>query len=98
MFYLTHSALSFFKIALKMCRKIASQLAHTKKESCFSRTAVIDTITCRVYGKRQHNLGLEIPCIYIFQGKKMHAKALCSLLYIEVGFDLYLVSDITSAF
>ena len=39
--YLAHSALSIFKIALKMLCKIASQKVHSENESCFSRTAVM---------------------------------------------------------
>ena len=36
-FYLAHSALSFFKIALKMLNKIASQLAHYENECCLHK-------------------------------------------------------------
>ena len=38
------------------------------------------TIKCRVTGKRQHGLGLEIPCVYIFNGNEKYTKALVSLL------------------
>ena len=38
------------------------------------------TIKCRVIGKRQHRLGLEIPCIYIFKGNENDTNALISLL------------------
>ena len=38
------------------------------------------TIKCRVIGKRQHGLGLEIPCIYIFKGNEKDTNALISLL------------------
>ena len=38
------------------------------------------TIKCRVIGKRQHGLGLEILCIYIFKGNEKDTNALISLL------------------
>ena len=38
------------------------------------------TIKCRVIGKRQHGLGLEIPCTYIFKGNEKDTNALISLL------------------
>ena len=38
------------------------------------------TIKCRVIGKRQHGLGLAIPCIYIFKGNEKDTNALISLL------------------
>ena len=38
------------------------------------------TIKCRVIGKRQHGLRLEIPCIYIFKGNEKDMNALISLL------------------
>ena len=38
------------------------------------------TNKCRVIGKRQHRLGLEIPCIYIFKGNEKDTNALISLL------------------
>ena len=34
------------------------------------------TIKCRVIGKRQHGLGLEILCIYIFKGNEKDTNAL----------------------
>ena len=43
--YLAHSALIFFKIALKMLSKISFQLAHPENESCLQRTAVIAVFT-----------------------------------------------------
>ena len=39
------------------------------------------TIKCRVTGKRQHGLGLEIPCIYIFNGNEGDVKVLISLSF-----------------
>ena len=41
LFYLAPSALSIFKIALKMLSKIASQLVHPDNESCLPGTAVM---------------------------------------------------------
>ena len=40
-FYLAHSALSIFKMTLKMLGSITSQLAHPENESYFPRTAVM---------------------------------------------------------
>ena len=37
-------------------------------------------IKCRVIGERQHELGLEIPCIYTFKGNEKDTSALISLL------------------
>ena len=43
--YLAHSALSFFKLALKMVGKISPQLAHTENESCLPQKAVMAVFT-----------------------------------------------------
>ena len=43
--YLAHSALSIFKIALKMLSKIAFQLAHSANISCLPGRAVMAVVT-----------------------------------------------------
>ena len=60
--YLAHSALRFFKIALEKLGKIASQLAHSEKESCLLRRAMIMTMFAfldyvRCYSRHSQSIG-----------------------------------------
>ena len=79
---LSELAIDYDKNAVAIVRddQIVGHIPQVKSKVCAFYIRRGGTIKCRVIGKRQHGLGLEIPCIYIFKGNEKDANALISLL------------------
>ena len=79
--------LVFFKIALKMLRKIASQLAHSEIESCLLQTAVMAVFTFWI--KSDAILGKANRF-----GKCNDESKLIEKFLLAIKIDFYWVSDV----
>ena len=67
-------------LALNNWAQIVGHIPQVNSKVCVFYIWRGGTIKCRVTGKRQHRLGLEIPCVYIFNVNIKDMKALPSLL------------------
>ena len=67
-------------VAIVRDNQIVGHIPQVNSKVCAFYIRIGGTIKFRVIGKRQHRLGQEIPCIYIFKENETDTNALISLL------------------